>query len=382
MKKTFFFLFSFNLLISPLCWADPVFDMPPQVEVYNYEPPILMQADGKNYLVYELHLTNFDKTKHKLTSLEVLDADSPDKAIAVFDENALSSMILEVGSKEGSVELQPGMRNVVFVWMAFDEKEKLPTSLTHQLTFAPDKEGAAAKTITMPVIHVEKINYAVLSKPFNGNNWYAANGPSNMSGHRRAVLVMNGAPYIGQRYAIDWVKIGANHQTYEGDVSKNENYFAYNEDVLAVGDGKVVKVVDGIPENTPGDNSRAVVMTPHTLGGNQVALDLGGGMYALYAHLIPGSIKVKEGDFVKRGQVLAKLGNSGNSTEAHLHLQISDQPDFIAAEGVPYVFAAAKVHKTESSESEIGLGKIKTKKLDPMNMQGQLVLDKDLVDFG
>jgi murein DD-endopeptidase MepM/ murein hydrolase activator NlpD len=104
--------------------------------------------------------------------------------------------------------------------------------------------------------------------------------------------------------------------------------------VLAVADGRVVALKDGVPENVPDPVARAVSMTMETVGGNFVALDIGHGRYALYGHLIPGSLEVKLGDLVKRGQVLAHLGNSGNSTEPHLYFQIADAPSFLVANGL------------------------------------------------
>ena len=85
------------------------------------------------------------------------------------------------------------------------------------------------------------------------------------------------------------------------------------------------KVKDGIPENVPGINSRAVPITLEMpLAGNHVILDIGGGRFAFYAHLQPGSLRVKLGDKVRRGQVLGLVGNSGNSTEPHLHFHIEN----------------------------------------------------------
>jgi murein DD-endopeptidase MepM/ murein hydrolase activator NlpD len=98
-----------------------------------------------------------------------------------------------------------------------------------------------------------------------------------------------------------------------------------------------------VAENIPDPVKRAAEMTLVTAGGNYVALDIGYGRYALYGHLIPGSIKVKKGDFVKRGQVLGRLGNSGNSTEPHLHFQIADAPSFLNANGLPYLYARVGV---------------------------------------
>jgi murein DD-endopeptidase MepM/ murein hydrolase activator NlpD len=102
-------------------------------------------------------------------------------------------------------------------------------------------------------------------------------------------------------------------------------------------------VKDGIPENIPGATSRAVPITLETVGGNHVIIDLGKGRYAFYAHLQPGRIPVKVGDKVKRGQVIGYVGNSGNSTEPHLHFHISDGNSPLGSDGLPYLFPAFEV---------------------------------------
>src|SRR4029078_12376310 len=98
--------------------------------------------------------------------------------------------------------------------------------------------------------------------------------------------------------------------------------------------GVVAATKDSIPENVPG--GRAVKIDLITVGGNFVGIDIGGGTYPLYAHVPPGSLRVKVGDRVKRGQVIALLGNSGNFTEPQLHFKSADVPSFLAAEGLPY----------------------------------------------
>ena len=98
------------------------------------------------------------------------------------------------------------------------------------------------------------------------------------------------------------------------------------------------KTHDGIPKNVPGATSRAVPITPETLGGNFVLLDIGQGAFAYYAHLQPGSLTVKKGDTVHRGQVLGLVGNTGNSTEPHLHFHLADRNAAIDSEGLPYAF--------------------------------------------
>ena len=131
--------------------------------------------------------------------------------------------------------------------------------------------------------------------------------------------------------------MGDDHRTFSGDQVKNASYHAYGQDALAVGDGIVVAVKDGIPENIPGVNSRAVQITLETVGGNHVIVDLGGGRYAFYAHLQPGSLRVKLGDKVRKGQIVGLVGNSGNSTEPHLHFHLSDGVSPLGSEGIPYI---------------------------------------------
>ena len=84
--------------------------------------------------------------------------------------------------------------------------------------------------------------------------------------------------------------------------------------------GRIAAVKDGIPENVPGVNSRAVPITLETVGGNHVIIDIGGGRFAFYAHLKHKlALRVKVGDQVKKGQVIGLVGDTGNSTEPHLH---------------------------------------------------------------
>jgi len=67
-------------------------------------------------------------------------------------------------------------------------------------------------------------------------------------------------------------------------------------------------------------------------------LDLGGGVYAMYAHLIAGSVTVQPGDTVTVGQVLGHLGNTGNANASHLHFQLMDGPSLLDSDSLPYAF--------------------------------------------
>ncbi|MGH9943007.1 MAG: M23 family metallopeptidase, partial [Pyrinomonadaceae bacterium] len=159
----------------------------------------------------------------------------------------------------------------------------------------------------------------------------------------RALIPVRGGAHIAQRFAIDFVQLREDGRTFTGDQKDNKNYRCYGAETLAVADGVVVATKDGIPENVPGANSRAVPITLETIGGNHVILDLNNSRFAFYAHLQPGSLRVKLGDKVRRGQVLGLVGNSGNSTEPHLHFHLSNANSPLGSEGIPYVFPAFEV---------------------------------------
>jgi murein DD-endopeptidase MepM/ murein hydrolase activator NlpD len=152
------------------------------------------------------------------------------------------------------------------------------------------------------------------------------------------MIPLEGSSRIAQRFAADWILLGPDGRAWKGDSSSNANWYGYNAPLLAVADARVSAVVDGIVENVPLSPTRAVAINLETVGGNHVILDLGGGQYAFYAHLVPGSATVKVGDQVKKGQVLGRLGNSGNSDAPHLHFHLGDANSPLGTEGIPWVF--------------------------------------------
>ena len=152
------------------------------------------------------------------------------------------------------------------------------------------------------------------------------------------------------RYAIDWVR-RHNDATFSRDALKNDSYYAYGQDVLAVADGTVIAARDGIPENVPRhDGFRpAVPLSMDTLAGNSITLAIADDQFAHYMHLQPGSLQVKAGDRVRRGQVLARIGNSGDSREPHLHFEVTTSSTLLAGEGVPYLIDHFQLRTADDS---------------------------------
>jgi murein DD-endopeptidase len=306
--------------------------------------PVAFKADGKWHLVYELHIANMDKSDYAFTRIDVLSADAAQKTIVSFSGTELDGMFSHPGSPnaEKAAKLVPGEFGAVFMWVTFDALKDVPATIAHRISAKIGNYPEALSVVTLPT-SVDKNPTAVISPPLTGEDWVAGNGPSNTSVHRRALIPINGHAYISQRFAIDWVQLNPDGKTYKGDPSDNKNYRAYGAEILAAADGVVTQVKDGIPQNIPGANSRAVPMTLETISGNHVIMDIGNNLYAFYAHMQPGSVRVKVGDKVTRGQVLGLLGNTGNSTEPHLHFHICSANSDLGSEGLPYAFTSFEV---------------------------------------
>ena len=163
-----------------------------------------------------------------------------------------------------------------------------------------------------------------LRLPFEGT-WTVAWGGRTIEENYHAIS-------RDQRFAYD-LYVAKNGATHGGDGTRNEDYFAYGRPILAPGSGRVVTVVDGVAENVPGK------MPTDAPAGNHVVIDHGNGEYSLLAHLVPGSLRVRVGDAVKPGQVIGKCGNSGHSSEPHLHYHLQTTATFGGdAEGLPAPF--------------------------------------------
>jgi murein DD-endopeptidase MepM/ murein hydrolase activator NlpD len=319
---------------------------PPFLELRVPKPPTVATAEHGSFLAYELYVTNFAAQPMTLRRIEVATASGERRLLLAISDSMLLRAITRPGTTLPPAErakLAGGSRAVVFLWVPVDPASP-PGSLGHRLII----ERGSADSLRTEELESETAVPAVreastIGPPLRGGPWLTANGPAAESGHRRGLIVIRGTAAIAQRFAIDYVKVGDDHLTFSGDRLKNASYHAYGTDALAVADGIVVALKDGIPENIPGPSSRAVPITLETVGGNHVIVDIGGGRYAFYAHLQPGSLRVRLGERVQRGQVVGLAGNSGNSTEPHLHFHISDGASPLGSEGLPNGFESFEI---------------------------------------
>jgi murein DD-endopeptidase len=342
------FVLSVVLILVAACFAR---EREPRVEVLCPSPPIPVTIGKNRVLVYELHLTNFDGVPLTLKRISIFAAQENSDPLATLEGEKLSTVMIRIGapmmmsggSSAGGGNtrtLDPGGRNVVFLWIDLPANQSVPANLRHQLVFSStpagtDKPGDA--TLEDFSVAVDHSPVPVLSPPFDGGIWLAGDGPTNSSDHRRGIFAIGGQIYSPERFAIDWVKVGPNGDSRHDGTSKNENWWGWQEPVLAVADGEITEVVDEYPDNTPR------VLPPVTLdniAGNHIVLQIARDRFVTYAHLQRGSLKVRARNHVHRGEVLALLGNSGNTTGAHLHLQVTDRNSVLQSQGVPFVFAA------------------------------------------
>ena len=298
-------------------------------------PPTVVNGEGGAFLVYELHVSNFVPQPWTLQKVEVLSGPLGPRVLWTVEERDLGLAITRPGSAIPADQRRVfagGAWGVVMLWVPVD-RGALPTSLWHRLTLAFDTgSGPAERELQGGEVAVRRESVTI-GPPLRGGPWRAGNF-SNTAPHRRAIFAYGGEATINARLAIDYTKLGEDNQAFTGERTRNENWHAYGQEVLAVADGLVVETRDGLADNTfsgpaPGGPNL------ETLLGNHVFLEIAPRVYAGYAHLKPGSLRVKKGERVKRGAVIGLVGNTGNSGAPHLHFQLSEDPS-IRSEGLAY----------------------------------------------
>lgn len=337
MTKRLLICAAFSLLVPGQGGSQSHTSFP--VDISAGPPPQGVMADGKRHFLYELRLTNFSAKPIELTALDVLGGEGT-SPLASYRGEALEKLLMAVGPDDtkGKARAISGGRTVeIFLDVTQTASAHLPIELRHRLSLsiAGNDGTSTEKTVDNPTVAVRQDPVPVLRAPLNWSGWVAANALTSTD-HRRALVPVDGKERIAQRFAIDWIRLGPDGRLFHGDPNSNVNFYGYGAEVVAVADGRVSDLLDGIPDNIGRNERSNRSITLENVVGNYVILDLGRRHFALYAHLQPGGLKVKLGDQVKAGQVLALLGNTGNSDAPHLHFHLMDANSPLASEGLPY----------------------------------------------
>jgi hypothetical protein len=347
----------------------------PLVAMPVAQPRPVLASDDKQHLAYELLLVNLAGTPVALKKIEALDGASG-IVLYTLEGDGLAQMFKLNGGGKGT-EVPGGGSGIVFLDVTLPKDGSLPKALKHRFDIEvaqPDAggdEGSDRDPAPAPKQEIVFTTDALavgpgpitVAPPLKGKSWVVGGGCcAPPSYHRGATLPINGSIRVSERFAIDFVQLNDKGMLFDGDIKELKDYAYFGDEIYSATDGTVVAAEDGLPEQVPGKLPEGA--TIDMAGGNHVVVDMGEGRYAFYAHMQPGSLKVKVGDTVKTGQALGLLGNSGNTDSPHLHFHIMDGPSPLLSNGVPYVFT-----------SFTGEGRVTDE--DPLFKGGTVTIDKD-----
>ncbi len=337
---------SLALTLSPLSWR--LLGGPLQA---------VRGSDGMLHVAYALMLTNSFDRAAAIKSVDVLSDRSGQKADAVshvvtIDNQNITGLVRPFSrtpvftSADFSTILAAGEAGVVYVDLVFKDANHLPFTLTHRIT-AQTGEGESVHTYEATE-HPRRINcepVPIISAPLHGKGWVNGNGCCGIIGPHRFVLnSINGELHATEEFAIDWIRLGDDGRAFHDDPRNVHNWYDYDTPVTAASAGRVVGVLNDVKDEIPGKSP--IELPLNEIAGNHVIVKLGDGLYVEYDHLVPGSAAVAIGDIVQKGQVLGRLGNSGNSDAPHLHFQIMSRPSTLDGWAVPFVFDSMRLQGT------------------------------------
>ncbi|MGO2747113.1 M23 family metallopeptidase [Microbacterium sp.] len=276
-------------------------DFTPIVGSVMSPPQVAPATDGRVHVVYELLLGN------------ALNQDVAVDSLTVHGDDGRELLTL------ASDDLAPWMRVVIDIAPSTPIPPMVSSPMTQ--TLAPTPVDAAEPIVIGP--------------PLVGPGWLDGNSCCTVTPHRGAINPINGTFYVPERFAIDYVQLDETGRMLDGPADELSSYAYEGSDIIAVGDGPVVSMVWDLPEQTPGANPTGLTLAEY--GGNHIVQDLGGGHYAFYAHLQPDNpMGLTVGQQLTKGEVIAHLGNSGNTDSPHLHFHVMDSPSPLASNGLAF----------------------------------------------
>ncbi len=287
-------------------------------------------TDGRQHVEYDLLITNTFTAPATLKRLQVRAAG---KLLVTLKGAALAAATHAILGEApvASVPASATVEAVVDVVLPRSAGRTVPHRLANRIDYslpadAPQRSVIGSTTVNAPDLRPVRRAPIVIGSPVRGSGWYDGNGCCSdpTSAHRTTVLADNGTYVTPEIFAIDWIRV-VDGTVYTGNGSQLRDWRGtYGAPLYAVADGTVVVAVDGRPDIAPG--ASPLLSAPEDFTGNEVVLKIAPGQYAVYFHLERGSVRVRVGQRVRRGQQIGALGNSGNSTAPHLHFGIQDGP--------------------------------------------------------
>ena len=322
---------------APLAQQDVHPEHPFPIEVGAVSRPGEIRQSGGRALVYELIVSNPRTGPMTVEELQV--SRGRGGLIASIAGTDWPGIVtpLPIGTRatftRQGLRLGSGGRALLYLWLEVPEGE-LPESLCHELIVVGDLEGAEVRwAVTGPTLQVRSA--LVIDAPVRGGEWLVNNGLGDATNHRR-FFVVHGEYLIPQRFGADFHKLAADGNNASNEGLRLEDFHSYDVPLHAVADGEVVVVHDVLDDNPA--QAPPLEFAWDDVPGNHVILRIAPEAYAMYVHLRPGSIRVRPGERVERGQVIAAIGNTGNVSAPHLHFHVGDRPHVNSSQGIPIHF--------------------------------------------
>jgi hypothetical protein len=347
-------------------------------------------SDGQYHVVFELQLTNATGSSAILTSLTVRNATGDSIITTITGKSMVTSESLRLFDRQAApnTTVPAGAGRVMLVSLAFPTMAEVPSGITNQISVVardPLSSSEKTKKFSYKIADVPLTGQQppVLSPPLGGNGWIASDGCCNPAiSHLSAVVRINNSLVAAERFAVDWIKTDANGRVVTGNPKKLANWVGYGADVKAVGAGVVAEVRDDLPDQVPGVRQNLPL---DAVPRNRVVESLGNGIYAVYAHLKPGSVHVTVGQSLAVGQSLGQLGNSGGSSAPHLHFHIVSGSSVTSSNGFPYVLnsfqMAGQVNLSNYAEALQGKARAIEPSGAPVEHQLELPIGYTVVNF-
>jgi hypothetical protein len=297
-------------------------------------------SDRRTHVEYDLVITNAFTTEVTLKSLTVR---AGGRRLLKLTGQALAAHTVTLLVAKPSAEIPPSATRLVLLDVVLPRSagRRAPARLSNRIHYsipqgAPFRAAIGSTTVHGAVLSTVRRAPLLISSPLRGAGWVAAQGccEDPTSPHRTAVLSANGTYVDAELFDIDWVQ-EVDGSLYRANGKQLADYPSFGAPIYAVAKGRVVSTVTDRPEVPPMEANPSL-RTPDDFGGNEIVEELRPGVYAFYAHLQTGSVMVRPGQVVRDGQMVARLGNTGNTTAPHLHFGIHDGPRPLSSNSLPY----------------------------------------------
>ena len=326
-------LLTITFLLGLGLFFEPLFAQNKEViSLSIHQSPSWTKIGTNSFLYYELQFKNAGTDTIELKTLNI---SGKNKSYLNLNGPKLAERTKSSDQKNRNLIIPTGGSGLIYIEL---ETEVLKAeTIVNKLEFwihHRTKNNTTAFTITE--LHPTVTKPTVLGKPLQAGLWTAIYDPAWASGHRRVFYSEKGKQFLPGRFAIDFIRVDSVGKYASKNTDSIQNWFGYQNAIIAVADGTVSSVLNDFKESATVSQHKSPA--PEQASGNYISMKIANGQYAFYEHLKPNSIRVKPGDKVKKGDVIAQLGFTGQSTGPHLHFHLADRDNRLYAEGLPYVF--------------------------------------------